>query len=380
MNEDVIFLDANATTPVDPQVLDAMLPWMRTAANSHSANAAGRAASTAVEKARSQVAGLIGAAQEEIVFVPSATMATNIALRSLATASSVAVRSAIEHPCVVETLADMAPQVSTMVVDVTDDGLIDPESVEAVLSPDVSVVAVMAVNNEVGTIQPIGEIGAMCDYLGIPFFVDLAQAAGRIPVDVRADGVTAAAVSSHKLYGPQGIGALFCRADRMRSLKAIATGGGQERALSPGTLPTALCVGFGMACELAAARMSDDAVRIGALRDRLMLRLMEGIPGIEVNGSPANRVANNLNVSLPGIDADELLARVPQLVISTGSACSSGAIGRSPVLIAMGLDEGRMDGAIRFGLGRFTTLDEVDRAAALVVNAVMPLGRKSAKR
>lgn len=247
MIEERIFLDSHSTTAVDPAVIDAMLPWMREPANSHAANAMGRDASAVVERARGQVAALIGAERDEVAFVPSATIATNIALRSLARPGTTAVRSAIEHPCVVETLTDLVPGVTVSEVAVGEDGLIDPDDVAAAAEDSASLVAVMAVNNEVGTIQPIGEIGALCAYLSVPFFVDLAQAAGRIPLDVRRDGVSAAAISSHKVYGPQGVGALFCERTLMASMRPVASGGGQEKGLSPGTLPTALCVGFGEA-------------------------------------------------------------------------------------------------------------------------------------
>lgn len=368
-----IFLDAHATTPVEAAVIDAMLPWMRQPANSHAASAMGRDASAAVERARHQVAGLIGAASDEIAFVPGATMATNIALRSLARAGTTAVRSAIEHPCVVETLDDLAPGVTVAEVAVGEDGLVDPDDVAAAAESGASVVAIMAVNNEIGTIQPVGEIGALCSYLSVPLFVDLAQAAGRIPLDVRRDRISAGAVSSHKVYGPQGIGALFCERGLMPSMRALASGGGQERGLSPGTLPTALCVGFGEACALALAALEADAARISGLRDDLLRLLLAGIPGTIVNGSTVNRVAGNLNVSFPGIDADALLASIPDVVASTGSACSSGAIEPSPVLVAMGLPEAQIAGAVRFGLSRHTTLAETERAAALVIAAVKAL-------
>lgn len=373
MIENRIFLDSHSTTAVDPAVIDAMLPWMREPANSHAANAMGRDASAVVERARGQVAALIGAERNEVAFVPSATIATNIALRSLARPGTTAVRSAIEHPCVVETLTALAPGVTVSEVAVGEDGLVDPDDVAAAVEDGASLVAVMAVNNEVGTIQPIGEIGALCGYLSVPFFVDLAQAAGRIPLDVRRDGVSAAAISSHKLYGPQGIGALFCERTLMASMRPVASGGGQENGLSPGTLPTALCVGFGEACALALAELKADAARIRRLRDDFLGLLKAGIPGTTVNGSTAHRVAGNLNVSFLGVDADALLASIPDLVASTGSACSSGAITPSPVLVAMGLDQARIAGAVRFGLSRQTTRAETEHAAALVIAAVMAL-------
>ena len=370
-----IYLDAHATTAVDPSVLDAMMPWFGIPSNSHSNHVMGRTAAAAVERARAQVASLIGADPEEVVFTPSASLATNIALRSLAQRGSTAARSAFEHPCVVETLSDLEPAVAIVELPVGTEGLVDPDDVAEAIDRGASLVAVMAVNNEVGTIQQIDQVGRLCEYAGAHFFTDLAQAAGRIPIDVHAARAAAAAVSSHKLYGPQGVGALFCRRDLAEEMQPLATGGGQERGLSPGTLPTALCVGFGAACEVAERAMAADAERIESLRDRLLELLRASIPGLEVNGSFQHRVANNLNVSLPGIDADELLASAPGVIASTGSACSSGAIAPSHVLTAMALPADRVAGAIRFGLGRTTTPDEIDRAAALVIQAHIALTR-----
>lgn len=371
-----IYLDAHATTAVDPRVLEAMLPWFGLPANSHSAHRSGVEAASAVETARSQVAALIGADSDEIVFTPSASIGANIALKSLAPAAQIAVRSAIEHPCVTEALASIRPAISVIELPVGEDGLVEPDHAAEVIDDTVGLVAVMAVNNEVGTIQPIGEIARYCEFAGAHLFVDLVQAAGRIPVDVHDIGAAAAVVSSHKLYGPQGVGALFVRRDLASAMRPIAHGGGQERGLSPGTLPTPLCVGFGLACEIAAREMNAERERIGVLRDRLLDLLRQGIPDLAVNGSLEERVVNNLNVSLPDVDADELLAAVPDLIASTGSACSSGAIEPSRVLTAMGLPRERTESAIRFGLGRQTTVDEIDRAAALVIRAQMALRRE----
>lgn len=368
-----IFLDAHATTPVNDRVVEAMLTWLRRPANSHSTHVLGAQAAEAVERAREQVATLIGADPDEVVLVPSATIAANIALRSLARPGTIAVRSAIEHPCVIATLADLEPAVRVVEVPVGEDGLVDPDAVAEAAGEGTSVVAVMSVNNEVGTIQPIAAIGDVCGYLSVPLFADLAQAAGRIPVHVHRDRIAAAAISSHKLYGPQGVAALYCRRDLMPTMRPVASGGGQERGLSPGTLPTAICVGFGEACAIAAAMMADEERRLSALRDQLMRALLEGCPDAVVNGSTEHRVAANLNVSFPGVDADVLLARLPDVAASTGSACSSGAIAPSHTLTAMGLDARRVAGAVRFGLGRETTADQVVRASALVIGAVHAL-------
>ncbi len=379
MNGNRIYLDAHATTATDPTVVEAMLPWLGRAANSHSSHASGSEASAAVETARGHIAALIGADADEIVIVPSATIAANIALRSLARSGSVAVRSAIEHPCVTETLADLAPGTTVVEVAVDEEGLIDPDDVATAAEAGASVVAAMAVNNEVGTIQPVAAIADVCAYLAVPLFADLAQAAGRIPLDVHRDGIAAGAVSSHKLYGPQGVAALYCRRDLLPSMRPIASGGGQERGLSPGTLPTALAVGFGAACALALSEMSAEAARLTRLRDELMRALLHGCPDAVVNGSIEHRVAGNLNISFPGVDADELLSRIPDMIASTGSACSSGAIAPSRTLVAMGLTGERLAGAVRFGLGRGTTSDQIVRASALVIGAINALLRENGR-
>jgi cysteine desulfurase len=357
-----------------------MLPWLYRPANSHSAHALGGEAAAAVESARGQVAALIGADPDEIVLVPSATIAANIALRSLARSGTVAVRSAIEHPCVVETLAALEPAIRVAEVAVNEDGVVDPEAVAAAATDSASVVAIMSVSNEVGTVQPISEIADICDFMSVPLFVDMAQAAGHIPVNVRSDRIAAGAVSSHKLYGPQGIAALYCRRDVLPLMRPIASGGGQERGLSPGTLPTALCVGFGEACSLALLEMEEEARRLSYLRDQLMRALLDGCPRAIVNGSTKLRVPANLNISFPGIDADALLARLPTIVASTGSACNSGAIGPSRTLGAMGVDGERLTSAIRFGLSRGTTADQIVRAAALVIEAVNTLTTEAGQR
>lgn len=370
-----IFLDAHATTPVDPRVLEAMLPWFASPANSHSAHRSGAEAAGAIEMARGQVAALIGADADEIVFTPSASIGANIALKSLGATTAIAARSAIEHPCVTEALASMQPSLRVIELPVGEDGLVEPDSVAEAIDEGAGLVAVMAVNNEVGTVQPIAEIARHCTFAGAHLFVDLAQAAGRIPLDVHGVGAATAIVSSHKLYGPQGVGALFVRRDLTTAMRPIAHGGGQERGLSPGTLPTALCVGFGLACEIAMREMAAERKRIAGLRDRLLDLLKKDIPGLTVNGSLDERVANNLNVSLPGVDADELLAAAPDVIASTGSACSSGAVEPSRVLTAMGLPRERTESAIRFGIGRYTDVNEIDRAAALVIRAQMALNR-----
>ncbi len=366
-----IYLDFQATTPLDPRVLQLMLPWYSAAFNPHaSENEPGRRAHNAVEQARAQVAALLDAAPEDVVFTSGATEAANVVLRSLMPAGGSLALSAIEHPCVTETaqtLAAVGADVRTAVVDA--DGILDLDALEAALGDGVDLVSVMGVNNEVGTIQPIQDVFSIARAAGALYHCDAAQAVGRIPLRLGRD-FDVATVSAHKVYGPQGIGAIVASADVRARLSPLATGGGQERGLRGGTLPVALAVGMGEAFSLAAAEMEDDARRASRAAELLLARLEQA--GVEalVLGSTVDRVPHNLNVSFPGVLAEELLARTPQLALSTGSACSSGALEPSRVLTAMGVDRQIAAGAIRIGFGRTTTMDEVEAAAACLASAV----------
>lgn len=369
MRDSVIYLDHQGTTPLDPQVLDAMLPWMSRPANPHASHAHGRSAADAVEEARHHVAAAVNARPEEIVFTASATEAANLAIRSILPRGGSAVSSPIEHPCVRETLAARNLNAQVVFIPVGEDGVVEIEAVEEAVENGPDLVAVMAVNNEIGTIQPVEEIGRLCEFTGIPFLCDVVQAVGRIPIDVQAQGITLAPLSSHKLYGPAGIGALVARSGTRDLLVPLATGGGQEGGTRPGTLPTALCVGFGRACELAVAARERDWDHAGRLSSVFLAGLREGLGNVTVNGSLDQRIPHNLNLALRGVDADALMAALPLLSIATGSACSSGALKRSHVLSAIGLDAERADGSIRIGFGRDTTEEDVRHAVAMVTDA-----------
>jgi len=363
-----IYLDYQATTPLDPRVLDAMLPWMSRPANPHATHVFGRAAAEAVESARHQVAMLVGARAEEVYFTGGATEAANIAIRGLPSGSRV-LTSPIEHACVVDTLAALAGDLEVTIAAVGTDGVIDAgEFSDSIGGHDAAII--MAVNNEVGTVQPMAEIAAACRLVDAALLTDLSQAAGRIPVELADWDVHAGWLSSHKLYGPQGIGALVWRsAPRPRP---ILTGGGQERGVRSGTVATALVVGFGTACEIAMREMAIDARHAAALSARFLDRLRQAHPWLVVNGSLDRRVPQNLSVSFPGIEADALVSSLPDLAISTGSACSAGAIGVSHVLAAMASTE-VADGTIRIGFGRPTTIEEIDGAAAMIIRSVTML-------
>ncbi len=375
-----VYLDHHATTPLDPRVLDAMLPYLTEQfGNPHSGgHAYGRAAEEAVEGARTEVAALIGALPEEIVFTSGATEANNLAIRGTAALAGERrhiITSASEHPCVLETcralrregfaLSELPPR---------PDGLIDPDRLGEALRSDTAVVSVMTANHEIGAIQPIAEIARLARACGALVHTDAAQAAGKIPIDVAALGVDLMSLSAHKLYGPKGIGALYVR--RGVRLQPLFGGGGQERGLRPGTLPTALCVGFGKACALAAEALPTEAARLRALRDRLYRGLSERWPEIRLNGPSEPRLPHNLNLTLPDIDAEDLLGEVPELALATGAACASASQEPSSVLRALGLTDEQIQGSIRIGLGRTTTAAEIEFAIERLLAAIERLSSR----
>jgi cysteine desulfurase len=373
-----VYLDHHATTPLDPRVLNAMLPYFTERfGNPHSAqHAYGWDAERAVERARAQVAGLIGALPEEIVFTSGATEANNLAIRGVAARAGDrrhVVSCATEHPCVLETCRAMRQggfELSELPVQ--PDGLLDLDRLSAALRPRTDLVSIMTANHEIGVVQPIAEIARLCHERDVFLHTDAAQAAGRIPLDVTALGVDLLSLSAHKLYGPKGIGALYVR--RGLRLAPLLAGGSQERGLRPGTLPTPLCIGFGTACALAQAELAAEAARVRALRDRLYDGLRQALPEIRLNGAAERRLPNNLNLCLPGVDAQDLLAGLPELALSTGAACASATQGPSPVLRALGLSDEDIQGSIRIGLGRTSSAAEVEFAIERIVAGVENAG------
>lgn len=374
-----VYLDYQATTPCDPRVVEAMLPFFtQRFGNPHSVeHVMGRDAEGAVEVARAQVAALIGAEPREVVFTSGATESNNIAIKGAARFAAASgngrrriVTVATEHKCVLEAVRDLqADRFEQVLLPVGADGMVDAADLEHALAVPTLLVSVMAVNNETGVIQDIPRLAAIAKEAGALFHSDLAQAAGKIPLDVTQWGLSLASVSGHKLYGPKGVGALFVRRRPRVRLAPLFSGGGQERGLRSGTLPAPLIVGFGEACRIAADEMADEAGRLGRLRDRLLDRLRVAIPGLTVNGSLHARLPGNLNVTLPGRDSESLMADLPDLCVSSGSACSSASIEPSYVLRAMGLSEEAAAHSVRIGLGRFTSEADVDYAAAALVAA-----------
>jgi cysteine desulfurase len=374
-----VYLDNQATTPCDPRVVQAMLPFFTERfGNPHSVeHAMGRDAEEAVEAAREQVAALIGAGVREVVFTSGATESNNIAIKGAARFAAGQgnprrriVTVATEHKCVLEAVADLeAEGFEPVVLPVRSDGLLDLDTLRAALAVPTLLASVMAVNNETGVIQDISAIAATAREAGALFHTDAAQAAGKIPLDVAGMGIDLLSISGHKMYGPKGVGALYVRRRPRVRLTPLFSGGGQERGLRSGSLPAPLLVGFGEACRIAAREMADDNARIAGLRDALLARLSAELPGIEVNGNTTARIAGNLNLTFPVAHATALMAATPDLCVSTGSACSSAEVEPSYVLRALGLDEARARRTLRIGIGRFTSAADIEFAARALAAA-----------
>ena len=373
-----VYLDHHATTPVDPRVLEAMLPYFgprfgNAASRSHSF---GWEAGKAVQQAREAVARLAGASPREIVFTSGATESINLALKGAAEAyrsrGSHIVTMATEHRAVLDTVRWLERRGwrVTMLAPGSD-GLLDPGALESAIQPETVLVSVMYANNEIGVIQPIREIGAICRRNGTLFHCDAVQAFGKIPVDVAADSIDLMSLSAHKLYGPKGIGALYVR--RRVEVAQQMEGGGHEFGLRSGTLNVPAIVGFGEACAIAASEMEPESVRIGGLRDLLLDRWREELDGVELNGAAAPRLAGNLNVSFASVENESLMLSVPEIALSTGSACSSATVEPSHVLQSLGLARDRIHSAIRIGIGRFNTHEEIDYTAGRLIAAVKKL-------
>jgi cysteine desulfurase len=375
-----VYLDNQATTRCDPRVLDVMLPWFTEQyGNPHSVeHVMGRAAEAAVETARGHVAALLGADPREVVFTSGATESNNIAIKGAARFAARygdggrrrIVTVATEHKCVLESVADLKDEgFEPVFLPVASDGLLDPEVLRQALTVPTLLVSVMAVNNEIGVVQDVPGLAVIAKEAGALFHSDLAQAVGKISINLTAWKVDLASVSGHKIYGPKGVGALFVRRRPRARLLPLFSGGGQERGVRSGTLPAPLVIGLGEACRLAAAEMDGDTARIGGLRDRLWDRLHTLVPGIAMNGDTTHRIAGNLNLTFPAETALAMLERMPDLCVSTGSACSSAEVEPSYVLRALGLSDEAAGRTLRIGIGRFTSPADIDYAASALAAA-----------
>ncbi|CEH13952.1 cysteine desulfurase [Ceraceosorus bombacis] len=393
-----IYLDAQATTPVDPRVLDAMLPFLTNQyGNPHSrTHAYGWESEAAVEEAREHVAKLIGADSKEIIFTSGATESNNMSLKGVAhfygSKKKHIITTQTEHKCVLDSARKLQEEgFEVTYLPVQEDGLISLEQLEAALRPDTAVVSIMAVNNEIGVIQPLKEIGALLKTKGAAlakehglsgkplFHTDAAQAAGKIDLDVDALGIDLMSLSSHKIYGPKGVGACYVRRRPRVRLEPIISGGGQERGLRSGTLAPHLTVGFGEAARLAKQEMKYDHAHISALADYLKKTLMDAIPYVLVNGSAdqSKHYPGCTNLSFQYVEGESLLMALKDICLSSGSACTSASLEPSYVLRALGLDDENAHSSLRFGIGRFTTQAEVDYVAEKIITVVERLREMS---
>lgn len=376
-----IYLDNNATTPLDERVLEAMLPYLKDQFGNPSsrAHAHGWTVEAAVEVAREELAQAIGASPEEVFFTSGATESDNWALLGSLAPGDHLVTASTEHEAVLETARHLERcGVELTVLPVDRFGVVGPDALREVVKPETALVSVMVANNETGTVNPVRELAEVAHEAGVPFHADAAQALGKIPVDVEELGVDLMSFSAHKCYGPKGVGALYIRRRpspgvRRARPEPLLRGGGQEWGMRSGTLNVPGIVGFGRAASLAAEALPEEASRLAGLSEDLFGRLRAGVPDVRPNGHPTERLPNTLNLSFPEVRAADLLAALPEVAASAGSACASGKGEPSHVLLAMGLGEEAALSSIRLSLGRFTTAEEVERAATLIVGAAREL-------
>ena len=376
-----IYMDNHATTPLDPRVLEAMLPYFtekfgNAASRNHSF---GWSAEEAVEKARQQVASLINATAKEIIWTSGATESDNLMIKGVAEMyrekGNHIITEAIEHKAVLDTCKNLEKHgFEVSYLPVHKDGRVDPEDVRKAIRPTTILITVMYANNEIGAVNPIAEIGKVAKEHGIFFAVDGVQAVGKIPVDVQKDNIDLLAISAHKIYGPKGVGALYVRRRNPRvQLSAIIDGGGHERGMRSGTLNVPGIVGLGKACEICQQEMPQESKRLLGLRERLRKGLEAKLDEVYINGSMEYRLPNNLNMSFAYVEGESLLMGINDVAVSSGSACTSATLEPSYVLKALGVGEDLAHTSIRFGLGRFTTEEEVDYVTDKMVQVVTKL-------
>ncbi|MBX9622536.1 MAG: IscS subfamily cysteine desulfurase [Gemmataceae bacterium] len=380
-----IYMDNNSTTRTDPRVVEAMMPYF----TERFGNAASRShpfgweAEAAVEEAREQVAGLIGASAKEVIVTSGATEGNNLAIKGVAAMykkkGNHVVTQVTEHKAVLDTCKRLerdGVQVTYLPVDKY--GQVHPDQVRGALTDKTVLVSIMAANNEIGTLQPVAAIGKLCKEKGVLFHTDAVQAAGKIPLDVEAMGIDLLSLSAHKMYGPKGVGALYVRKKDPRvRLEPQIDGGGHERGMRSGTLPVPLIVGLGAACELARRLLPEESAKTFALRERLRTSIMDRLPESYLNGHPTERLPGNANISFAYVEGEGLMMGIKDVAVSSGSACTSASLEPSYVLRALGVGDELAHSSIRFGIGRFNTEAEVDYVADLVVREVSRLREMS---
>ena len=375
-----IYLDYQATTPLDKRVLDKMLPYFTEKfGNPHSrSHAYGWEAEAACELAREQVASLIGASEKEIVFTSGATESNNIAIKGVARfykdKKNHIITPVTEHKCVLDSCRHLEQEgFEVTYLPVQPNGLVDLEALKAAIKDNTLLVSVMAVNNEIGVIQPLAEIGKICRERGVYFHTDAAQAFGKIPIDVEAMNIDLMSISGHKCYAPKGIGALYVRRRPRVRLEPLFSGGGQERGFRSGTLPTPLVVGLGEAAAIAKVEMGKDAEHVRRLFDKFAAATLDGMKDVYLNGDRENRWLGNLNISFAYVEGESMIMAIKDLAVSSGSACTSASLEPSYVLRALGRNDELAHSSIRFTLGRFTTEEEVDYAIDLLKRKINKL-------
>lgn len=375
-----IYLDYQSTTPCDERVVDVMLPYFTEKfGNPHSRNHAfGWEAEDAVETARAQVASLVGADPREIIFTSGATESSNLAIKGAAwfqkDRKNHIITCVTEHKCVLDSIRHLELNgYNATYLPVQPNGLIRLDDLRAAITDKTVLVSIMAVNNEIGVIQPVAEIGAICREKGVLFHCDAAQAVGKIPMDVNAMNIDLMSISGHKIYGPKGIGALYVRRKPRVRLVSLIDGGGQERGLRSGTLATPLCVGLGKACVIAQAEMDEEARRLSLLQKRMLDGFRERLSDIYVNGDLEHRIPGNLNISFAFVEGEGLMMGIKGLAVSSGSACTSASLEPSYVLRALGVEEDLAHTSLRIGIGRFTTEQDIDDAVEAISENVTRL-------
>jgi cysteine desulfurase len=376
-----IYMDNQATTPVDPRVLDEMMPYF----TERFGNAASRShefgwmAEEAVERARARVARVVGASAQEIIFTSGATESDNLAIKGVAEVyqekGNHIITVVTEHKAVLDSSKRLEKHGHRVTyLPVGRDGLIDLDQLKRAIDDKTTLVSVMYANNEIGVLQPVAEIGEICRARGVLFHSDAAQAAGKVAIDVNRQNIDLISISGHKMYGPKGVGALYVREKNPRvQISAIIDGGGHERGMRSGTLNVPGIVGLGKACEIALTEMREESVRLTALRDRLKEKITSRLEGVSVNGTTEHRLPGNLNMSFLHVEGESLLMGMKEIALSSGAACTSAKIEPSYVLKALGLDDDLAQSTLRFGLGRFTTEAEVDYVADKIVDVVKKL-------